>query len=103
MDKKQIPGGLVHNLPADLEKAIVCSSEALETWKSISKKARNEWICWTINVKQDKTRNAHVVRAAKDLASGKRRPCCWVGCIHRTDKAVSPWAQRVLIDKLSRH
>ena len=20
---------------------------------------------------------------------GMRRPCCWIGCIHRTDKAIS--------------
>jgi hypothetical protein len=25
-----------------------------------------------------------------------RRPCCWLGCIHRTDKAISPSVQFVL-------
>jgi hypothetical protein len=30
---------------------------------------------------------------------GKKRPCCWVGCIHRTDKMPSRWQQAVLIDR----
>jgi hypothetical protein len=30
---------------------------------------------------------------------GKKRPCCWVGCIHRTDKQPSRWQQAVLIDQ----
>jgi hypothetical protein len=30
---------------------------------------------------------------------GKRRPCCWYGCIHRTDKAVSPSIQGILLRK----
>jgi hypothetical protein len=25
-----------------------------------------------------------------------RRPCCWMGCIHRKDKPVSPSVQAVL-------
>ena len=33
-----------------------------------------------------------------ELRAGKRRPCCWAGCIHRTDKAPGPWQQAVLID-----
>jgi hypothetical protein len=32
------------------------------------------------------------------LREGKKRPCCWAGCIHRTDKAPSRWQQAVLID-----
>lgn len=99
MMKKQISGGLVHDLPSDLEQAITGNPKALDAWESISIKARNEWICWTVSVKQQKTRNEHVKRACTELAEGKRRPCCWIGCIHRTDKPVSPWAQKVLIDK----
>jgi len=30
---------------------------------------------------------------------GKKRPCCWAGCIHRTDKAPSRWQKAVLIDQ----
>ncbi|MDL2341901.1 MAG: YdeI/OmpD-associated family protein [Patescibacteria group bacterium] len=99
---KPLSGGLVHELPADLEQALRKNPTALAAWESNTVKARNEWICWTVTVKQEKTRQAHVKRACSDLANGKRRPCCWVGCIHRTDKPVSPWAQKVLIDKQPR-
>lgn len=92
-------GGVAHELPADLKKALVSSPKALVAWESITPLARNEWICWAITVKQQKTRDQHVKRTAKELAEGKRRPCCWVGCIHRTDKAPGAWAQKVLIDK----
>lgn len=102
MTKKQLSGGLVHTVPADLERALKANPKALEAWESISVKARNEWICWTVTVKQEKTRQDHIKRASTELAEGKKRPCCWVGCIHRTDKKVSPWAQKVLIDKQPR-
>lgn len=97
--KQNISGGLVHEVPTDLKQALLKSQKALTAWEDISVKARNEWICWTITVKQDKTRAEHVKRVVSELIEGIRRPCCWVGCIHRTDKAVSPWAQKVLIDK----
>lgn len=102
MTSKKLSGGLVHKVPSDLEKALLSNAKSLQAWESISVKARNEWICWTVTVKQEKTRQEHVKRTATELAEGKRRPCCWVGCIHRTDKAVSPWAQKVLIDKQPR-
>ncbi len=92
-------GGTAHSMPQDLSRALLDNVAALYLWESITPLARNEWICWTITVKQQKTREAHVKRVIKDLESGKRRPCCWVGCIHRTDKKPSPWAQKVLINK----
>ncbi len=93
--RQKISGGVVHPLPPDLGKALSSNKKALAAWEDITPLARNEWICWTITVKQQKTRDEHVVRAVKELAEGKRRPCCWIGCIHRTDKLVSPsvkWA-----------
>lgn len=99
MDKQQISGGLAHELPADLREALISDPEALKAWESISIKARNEWICWIVTVKQEKTRKGHVERAHTELTEGKKRPCCWLGCIHRTDKPLSPWVQKVLIDK----
>lgn len=99
MFRKKLSGGIHHDMPADLAKAITGNRKALSTWENISAIARNEWICWTVTVKQEKTRKNHIERACNELAEGKRRPCCWVGCIHRTDKPVSPWAKKVLIDK----
>ncbi len=99
MTKSKIPERIFHEIPDDLETALIASPKALKAWEVISPKARNEWICWTITVKQQKTRDEHIKRACEELMEGKRRPCCWVGCIHRTDKPVSPWAQKVLVEK----
>jgi hypothetical protein len=41
---EQILGGVVHDLPADLRKALTSDAKALETWESITPLARNEWI-----------------------------------------------------------
>ncbi|MBP7807162.1 YdeI/OmpD-associated family protein [Candidatus Saccharibacteria bacterium] len=89
--------GTVHKLPNDLKQALQSDPKALSAWQEkITPIARNEWICWTVTVKQQKTRDEHVKRTVKELAEGKRRPCCWIGCIHRTDKAISPSVQGIL-------
>ena len=96
MTKSVIASGTVHDMPADLLTALATDKKALDAWNDITPLARNEWICWTITVKQQKTRDNHVKRTVKELAEGKRRPCCWIGCIHRTDKAISPSVQWAL-------
>lgn len=96
MSKERIMSGTVHKLPADLKKALVSFPAAKAAWQTLTPLARNEWICWTVTVKQQKTRDEHVKRVVSELQEGVRRPCCWVGCIHRTDKAVSPSVKWVL-------
>lgn len=96
MTTKEISGGTVHTIPADLKKALVSDPKALALWESLTPLARNEWICWTTFVKQQKTRDEHVSRVISELRDGMRRPCCWLGCIHRTDKAISPSVKWVL-------
>lgn len=96
MPKKNIAGGVVHKLPPDLRKALVSDESALERWEDLTPLARNEWICWTVTVKQQKTRDDHVRRVVSELKDGMRRPCCWIGCIHRTDKPISRSVQWVL-------
>jgi hypothetical protein len=86
---KKIPGGVAHDLPADLRKALVADPKALAAWQSLTPLARNEWICWTVSVKTTETRKDHVTRVISELKEGKRRPCCWIGCIHRKDKPLS--------------
>ena len=93
---KLISGGTFHKLPADLQAALVAKPKALKAWESLTPLARNEWICWTISVQQQKTRDHHVRRAVTELQEGKRRPCCWIGCIHRTDKEMSPSIRGIL-------
>jgi len=101
MAQQKLPGRTVHTLPADLRKALIAHPKSLAAWNNITPLARNEWICWTITVKQPATRKNHVQRTVKELQEGKRRPCCWIGCFHRTDKAISPSVQWVL-DKQSK-
>jgi len=99
---KEVSGGVVHQLPKDLRKALRSSPKALAAWEDITPLARNEWICWTINVKQLGTRKHHIERTITELIEGKRRPCCWIGCIHRTDKAISP-AQKYILNRQAKH
>jgi len=101
MTQSEIPGGTAHEMPSDLRKALQSSPVASKAWESITPLARNEWICWTVTVKQQKTRDEHVKRAIEELTEGKRRPCCWIGCIHRTDKAMNP-TQKWMQEKLSK-
>ena len=96
MTNKDISGGVVHELPEDLRKTLAADAEALAAWEDLTPLARNEWICWTISVKKQETRQEHVERVRTELKEGMRRPCCWLGCIHRTDKAISPSVQYVL-------
>jgi hypothetical protein len=88
--------GVVHRVPSDLRKALTSNRAALEAWEGLTPLARNEWICWVTSVKKDETRKEHITRATRELQEGVRRPCCWIGCIHRKDKAVSPSVQAIL-------
>lgn len=99
MYTQKIPGGVAHDLPNDLRKALEADAPALERWEDLTPLARNEWICWTISVKQQKTRDEHVKRVVSELKEGMRRPCCWIGCIHRTDKPISPSIQWAISKK----
>ena len=96
MTKKAIASGTVHEVPSDLRKALTADSAALAAWESLTPLARNEWICWVTFVKKAETRQEHITRLITELKEGIRRPCCWLGCIHRPDKAVSPSVQAVL-------
>lgn len=99
MTKQNISSGVVHQVPADLREALASDVKALALWEGLTPLARNEWICWTIFVKKAETRKEHVERVVTQLKEGMRRPCCWIGCIHRTDKSISPSVQGVLNKK----
>jgi uncharacterized protein YdeI (YjbR/CyaY-like superfamily) len=96
MSKENLASGTVHKLPEDLKKALNSNSSARAAWQSLTPLARNEWICWTVTVKLQKTRNEHIKRVVTELNEGMRRPCCWIGCIHRKDKILSPSVRWVL-------
>lgn len=96
MTKGITDDGNAHKLPDDLKKALLADKAALKAWEDISALARNEWICWVENAKLIDTRNRRITRTHTELAEGIRRPCCWPGCMHRTDKALSPTQKWVL-------
>jgi len=83
MSKEEISSGIVHKLPPDLRKVLTSDRKARVVWEDITPLARNEWICWIESAKKLETRNHRIERTRTELAEGKRRPCCWAGCIHR--------------------
>jgi hypothetical protein len=96
---KAFSHGTVHTARDDMQAALVSAPETLALWESLTPLGRNEFLCWVDDAKQVKTRARRIERTVEELHEGKKRPCCWAGCIHRTDKAPSRWQQAVLIDK----
>jgi len=92
-----LPGGTVHTLPDDLKQELFNNQEIAALWQDITPLARNEFICWIEDAKGIETRKRRIKRTGEELLEGKRRPCCWVGCIHRTDKEPGKWVKAVLL------
>lgn len=91
--------GTVHEAAADMRAAIRADPGIFARWQQLTPLGRNEFICWVEDAKQSATRERRIRRTCEELTEGKKRPCCWAGCIHRTDKPPSKWQQAVLIDK----
>jgi uncharacterized protein YdeI (YjbR/CyaY-like superfamily) len=83
VSSQRVPGGVVHKLPVDLREALIANPTALDAWKDITPLARNEFICWVEDAKQEVTRERRIRRTQEELEEGQRRPCCWPGCKHR--------------------
>ena len=90
--------GTVHQAGDDMRAALLADATVLTLWQHLTPLGRNEFICWVEDAKQAKTRQRRIQRTVEELIEGKKRPCCWAGCIHRTDKLPSKWQQAVLID-----
>jgi uncharacterized protein YdeI (YjbR/CyaY-like superfamily) len=74
---QRMPGGVVvHKLPADLRESLVANAKALTAWKDITPLARNEFICWVEDAKQQTTREGRIRRTKEELEEGLRQPCC---------------------------
>lgn len=83
MATTRVPSGTVHRLPKDLRVELMEHDKALAAWQDITPLARNEFICWVEDAKQDATRERRIRRTREELEEGMRRPCCWPGCSHR--------------------
>ena len=75
--------GTVHQAGADIQAALTADAGVLALWESLTPLARNEFICWITDAKQQATRERRIRRTQEELEEGKRRPCCWPGCKHR--------------------
>ena len=67
MTTPRLPGGVVHALPADLRGALLADLTARQAWTGITPLARNEFICWVEDAKQDATRARRVRRTKEEL------------------------------------
>lgn len=80
---KEISHGTAHKVPIDLKKLLVSKPKVLAVWEDITPLARNEWLCWIESAKKEETRDRRIRIMTENLVAGKRRPCCWAGCVHR--------------------
>ena len=94
--------GVVHVAGDDLRSAIQSDPDVLALWQGLTPLGRNEFICWVEDAKQPATRQRRIQRTIEEMQEGKKRPCCWAGCIHRTDKAPGRWQQAVLVEGIPR-
>lgn len=78
-----LPGGVVHELPDAVRAALEASPAAAAVWRDITPLARNEFLCWMADAKQQRTRDRRLAVGIDKLEHGERRPCCWPGCHHR--------------------
>jgi len=101
MISKTLPGGTVHKMPEDFRKAIVSTPKVLALWEDITPLARNEWICWVTSGIKAETRDIRIAKALSKMRGGMRRPCCWAGCTHRSDKPLSS-SQKYVLNKLTK-
>jgi uncharacterized protein YdeI (YjbR/CyaY-like superfamily) len=99
---RDFPQGTVHEAGADLRAALSADHHLYSLWEKLTPLGRNEFICWVEDAKQAKARQRRIERTCAELQEGKKRPCCWAGCIHRDDKAPGPWQQAVLIEQQGR-
>ncbi len=60
----------MHKLPQDLRKALIANAGALDAWKDITPLARNEFICWVEDAKQETTRERRIHRTQEELEDG---------------------------------
>jgi len=92
----KISNAVLHEVPADMQKALTSGSGILEKWNKLTPIQRNEWICWVTIVKKTETRAEHIARMLEELKEGKRQPCCWPGCPHRRPNA-KKWFKKLEI------
>ncbi len=64
-------------VPADVRQALATNTAAKTTWDDLTPVARRDWIQWVTSGKKAETRVNRIAVACDQLASGKRRACCF--------------------------
>ena len=65
-------------VPSDLKAALDSApAKAIETWNSITKAARRDYVFWIVSGKKAETRIKRIEVAVSKLSAGSRRPCCF--------------------------
>lgn len=65
-------------VPSDFQAALdAAPPKAIDTWNSITKAARRDYVFWIISGKKAETRVKRIEVAVSKLAAGSRRPCCF--------------------------
>jgi len=67
MSQTEISSGVVHEVPADLKKALGSNPQALAAWEDITPLARNEWICWIESARKAETRSRRIAWGCSGL------------------------------------
>lgn len=52
-NKTAIAEGVIHRVPDDLKTSLLSDPDASTMWEIIIPPARNEWICWVEDSKQE--------------------------------------------------
>jgi uncharacterized protein YdeI (YjbR/CyaY-like superfamily) len=77
MNPKPVGEETESRVPADLRKALAAAPLAEAAWRDLTTIAHRDFISWIDSAKQGDTRRRRIERACKNLADGKRRPCCY--------------------------
>lgn len=64
-------------VPADVQDALAVVPEAGTLWRTITPKARWDWIRWIRATNYPDTRRRRIEVACSKLKAGARRPCCF--------------------------
>jgi uncharacterized protein YdeI (YjbR/CyaY-like superfamily) len=64
-------------VPPDIRKALSEDPAVKAQWANLTPVARRDWIQWMTSGKKAETRVKRIATACDQLASGKRRACCF--------------------------
>jgi uncharacterized protein YdeI (YjbR/CyaY-like superfamily) len=63
--------------PVDLMAAVNATPAAKAAWTTLTPISRRDFVSWINEAKKPETRKRRIERCCENLASGKRRPCCY--------------------------